>query len=102
MPNWMFNQFFDYRKILAKLLLSYRQPARNQCALVLTQTYHRLNQGQRLRLPKRKVPTLTVDEDLTEIKDKKNKDKEKKYSFVFTLKLPIGRNFKFAVAESFQ
>jgi hypothetical protein len=45
MPNWMFNNFFDYHKILAKLLLlSERQPTRIQCALVLVQTYHHLNQ----------------------------------------------------------
>jgi hypothetical protein len=36
------------------------------------------------------LPSSDQDETLTEIKDKKNKDKAS--SFVFTLKLPIGRN----------
>ncbi len=49
MPNWMFNNFFDYRKILARLLLlSKRQPT----------------QSRRLHLPKRKLFPATVGQRL--------------------------------------
>ena len=43
MPNWMFNQFFDYRKILAKLLLILIGNE-DESILVLIQTYHHLTQ----------------------------------------------------------